>query len=89
MRQGEDIHYKAWFWDETVGALNAVDATGYVRMQLMSAELDWRHKAISACPVPLVGESADRALACVVQAFLAATGETLLLNFDQAILLLP
>jgi exonuclease SbcC len=62
MRQGEGIRYETLFRDETVGALDAMNAKEYVRMLRRAMDLGGFHQVIFICHTPLVWELADRIL---------------------------
>ena len=70
MRQGEGIRYETLFRDETVGALDAMNAKEYVRMLRRAMDLGGFHQVIFICHTPLVWELADSILSlgggCVV-----------------------
>ena len=62
MRQGEGIHYETLFRDETVGALDAVNAKEHVRMLRRAMDLGGFHQVIFICHTSLVWKLADRVL---------------------------
>ncbi len=62
IRQGEGIRYETLFRDETVGALDAANAKGYVRMLRRAVNLGGFRQVIFICRALLVWELADRIL---------------------------
>jgi DNA repair protein SbcC/Rad50 len=62
MQQGEGIRYETLFRDETVGALDSINAKEYVRMLRRAMDLGGFHQVVFICHTPLVWELADRIL---------------------------
>jgi len=55
MRQGDDIRYETLFWDETAGALDAVNGKEYVRMLRRAMDLGGIHDVILSATRHLFG----------------------------------
>ena len=62
MRQGEGTRYKTLFQNETIGALDGVNAKEYLRMLRRAVNSGGSRQVILICHAPLVGEFADRVL---------------------------
>ena len=60
MHQGEGVRHGTLFRDETVGALDPINAKEYVRMLRRAMDLGGFYQVIFICHTPLVWELADR-----------------------------
>lgn len=62
MQQGEGLSYETLFRDETVAALDSVNAKEYVRMLRRAMDLGGFNQVVFICHTPLVWELADSVL---------------------------